>query len=123
MTKKQAERLTGYEVRRIDRNDGNLWVGAFDGSQMMAAAKHRTESAAIRFLVQVVYGMHSRTVLKNHDWRCARCGSGGRLHVHHKQFRSHGGTHQVENLEPVCVDCHRAIHARELPEQRPEVES
>ena len=27
--------------------------------------------------------------------------------IHHRKYRSHGGTHRVANLEPVCRDCHK----------------
>jgi hypothetical protein len=52
-------------------------------------------------------------VLKQHDWRCARCRRPCRLQIHHRRYRSHGGTHRVENLEPVCWDCHKIIHKLE----------
>jgi 5-methylcytosine-specific restriction endonuclease McrA len=32
------------------------------------------------------------------------------LQIHHRKFRSRGGTHRPENLEPVCWECHRRIH-------------
>jgi 5-methylcytosine-specific restriction endonuclease McrA len=47
---------------------------------------------------------------------CARCQFRRPLQIHHRKYRSHGGTHQVENLEPVCWDCHRLIHETERSE-------
>jgi uncharacterized protein YjcR len=47
------------------------------------------------------------------EWRCSRCRKTKRLQIHHRQYRSHGGTHRIENLEPVCSDCHRLIHKLE----------
>ena len=32
------------------------------------------------------------------------------------RYRSHAGTHLVENLEPVCWDCHRVIRETERSE-------
>ncbi len=51
--------------------------------------------------------------------QCERCGkrvTRGSLdslhagHVHHKRYRSQGGTWDVANLEVVCALCHREIH-------------
>jgi len=113
MTKKRAERLTGYEIRQLDRPSGMVTFGAFSGEEMVTEATHRIEELALDILVREVYKLHSIEVLKRHEWRCARCRGNRRLQIHHRRYRSHGGTHQVENLEPVCSDCHKVIHRLE----------
>jgi hypothetical protein len=115
MTKKRAERLTGYEIRRLPKNDwkGRLAYGAFSGDELIVQCSHFIEEAALQALVRDVYQLHSREVLQLHGWRCARCRSGTRLQIHHRRYRSHGGTHRVENLEPVCWGCHKLIHKLE----------
>ena len=113
MTRRKAERLTGYEVRRMPAIDSVFRYGAFLGEDLMAASEHRKEGVALTLLVNRVYRMHSRRVLEQHGWRCARCGRTYLLQVHHRRFRSHGGTHRPENLEPVCGFCHSLIHAHE----------
>jgi hypothetical protein len=113
VTKRRAEALTGYEVRRISDKDSPFCYGAFSGEELMAEAQHRKQGIALTLLVNRVYQIHSRRVLEKHGWRCARCGRTYLLQVHHRQFRSHGGTHRPENLEPVCGFCHRLIHAHE----------
>jgi hypothetical protein len=57
-----------------------------------------------------VYLANSVTALKENNWRYARCHSSRPLQIHHRRYRSHGGTHTVDNLEPLCSDCHRLIH-------------
>ena len=112
MTKKRAERLTGYEVRRLqdqDRN-GRVTYGAFRGDELIAEAAHLTDELALAILVRDVYALHSLEVLQQHNGRCARCRRVRRLQIHHRTYRSHGGTHRVENVEPVCWDCHKFIH-------------
>src|SRR5437868_14932520 len=79
----------------------------------MYEAQYRKEQIALTLLVNRVYQIHSRRVLAQYGWRCARCGRTYLLQIHHRQFRSHGGTHRPENLEPVCGHCHRLIHGHE----------
>ena len=115
MTKKRAERLTGYEIRRLPESDckGRLAYGAFSGEELVVQSRHLIEDLALQALVRDVYQLHSIQALEQHGWRCARCRSVRRLQIHHLRYRSHGGTHRVENLEPVCWDCHKLIHKLE----------
>jgi len=115
MTKKRAERLTGYELRQLHDGDrkGRVAYGAFEGDEMIAEGAHLTDELAFEVLVREVYRLHSLEVLRLHDGRCARCRSSRRLQIHHRRYRSHGGTHSIENLEPVCRDCHKLIHKLE----------
>jgi|ERR1035441_1703471 hypothetical protein len=53
---------------------------------------------ALKALVERVYVLHSRIAIERHDWRCAGCRSCRRLQIHYRKYRSHGGTHRVENL-------------------------
>ena len=59
-------------------------------------------------------------VWKRAAHRCERCGrmvvqgadSLTRGEVHHKRFRSQGGTWDLDNLELTCVRCHKGVHER-----------
>jgi hypothetical protein len=113
LTIKRAERLTGYEIRELPFERGQVTLGAFDGTALIEKASGRVEWMALRTLVQRVYLLHSRISIQRYDGRCARCRSRRPLQIHHRKYRSHGGTHQVDNLEPVCWDCHRVIHELE----------
>ena len=113
MTKRRAERLTGYEVRELPAERGLYTVGAVEGEKLVVKAVGRAEFLALGALVQGVYLTHSRKAMERHGWRCARCRTSKRLEIHHRKYRSHGGTHRVENLEPVCRDCHKLIHRQE----------
>jgi hypothetical protein len=113
MTKRRAERLTGYEVRELPPERGLYTVGAFEGERLVVKAVGRADFIALQALVNGVYFFNSRKAMEQHGWRCARCRSSRRLEIHHRKYRSHGGTHQVENLEPVCRDCHKLIHRQE----------
>jgi hypothetical protein len=113
MTAKRAERLTGYEIRKMAEKTGKVTYGAFQDDELVASGTHRIDELALRVLVKEIYKLHAVNVLKQHNWRCARCGGPWRLQIHHRQYRSHGGTHRVENLEPVCSDCHKIIHKLE----------
>ena len=113
MTKKRAERLTGYEVREIRADRGGVTLGAFEGNRLILKTRGIVEWIALEHLVDNIYRMHSRKALEQHGWRCARCRRNRPLQIHHRRYRSHGGTHQIENLEPVCWDCHRVIHELE----------
>jgi 5-methylcytosine-specific restriction endonuclease McrA len=116
MTRKRAERLTGYEIRELPSERSLVTLGAFDGQNLVAKASGRVEWLALRAIVDRVYNLHSGMALEQHSGRCARCRSRRPLQIHHRRYRSHGGTHRVENLEPVCWDCHRLIHETERSE-------
>ena len=116
MTRKRAERLTGYEIRELPSERGLVTIGAFDGENLVAKASGRAEWLALRAVVGRVLSLHSAIALKQHEGRCARCRLRRPLQIHHRRYRSHGGTHRVENLEPVCWDCHRLIHETERSE-------
>ncbi len=112
MSPRKAEHLTGYEVRRLRDRDstGKIAYAAFRGDELVAEAAHRTEELALRILVSEVYKIHCLEVLRRSGGRCSRCHNHRRLQIHHRKYRSHGGSHRVENLEPVCWDCHHLIH-------------
>jgi hypothetical protein len=113
MTKRKVELLTGYEIRLVPRGTGLFCYSAFEGERLIATAEHRKERLALTQLLNMIYRLHSRQVLDQSGWKCARCGDRYFLQIHHRKFRSHGGTHRPENLEPVCADCHRLIHSRQ----------
>jgi HNH endonuclease len=113
MTKKRAERLTGYEIRELPLERGLVTVGAFEGDRLVMKGFGRTDFLALGALVHGVYMLHSRKAMEQSSWLCARCRSLRRLEIHHRKYRSHGGTHRIENLEPVCRDCHKLIHRTE----------
>lgn len=75
MTKKRAERLTGYEIRRLPEHDskGRLAYGAFSGEELIVQCSNCIEEVALQAVVREVYELHSIQVLEQHGWRCARC--------------------------------------------------
>jgi HNH endonuclease len=113
MTRKRAERLTGYEIRELPPEQGLHTVGAFEGDRLVVKAVGRADFIALEALVKGVYLLHSHKAMERQGWRCARCRSNRRLEIHHRKYRSHGGTHRIENLEGVCRDCHKLIHRQE----------
>jgi HNH endonuclease len=113
VTKRKAERLTGYGVRLISNGSGVVRHAAFSGEDLMAEAEHRKETIALTLLINRVYQLHSRRVLDEYGWRCTRCGRSHGLKIHHRKYRSQGGTHRPENLEPVWSYCHHLIHSCE----------
>ena len=54
---------------------------------------------------------------KEQEGRCVVCGQRLReeesawWHLHHRRWRSHGGTDTSDNLELLHANCHRQIHA------------
>ncbi len=51
-------------------------------------------------------------VLDRDKYQCLLCkkNSGLKLHVHHIQFRTNGGTNSPDNLATLCETCHDKIH-------------
>jgi hypothetical protein len=115
VTKRRAEALTGYEIRcaEIGRPVRRFVCAAYDGDMLVAEEAHADQGLALAALVRAVYRRNREQVMEHSGWRCARCGGTSWLQVHHRRFRSHGGTYQPENLEPVCWPCHRRIHRSE----------
>lgn len=113
MTHKRAERLTGYEVQRTSNDRGTISYCAFDGEELVAEGTHVVDSIALELLVREVYKLHCLEALEQYQWRCARCRNARQLQIHHRKYRSHGGSHRIENLEPVCSGCHKIIHKLE----------
>ncbi len=70
MTIKRAERLTGYEIRELPLERGQVTLGAFDGTELVVKASGRVEWMALKALVYRVYVLHSRIAMQRHDWRC-----------------------------------------------------
>jgi hypothetical protein len=68
MTKKRAERLTGYEIRELPPERGLYTVGAFEGDQLVVKAVGRADFTALRALVHGVLFVHSRKAMKQHGW-------------------------------------------------------
>jgi 5-methylcytosine-specific restriction endonuclease McrA len=68
-----------------------------------------TKQAPIR-LEEESYRELRKQVLRRDGWRCQLCGSMTNLEVHHKQFRSHSGNDQEENLITLCFNCHFSTH-------------
>jgi len=58
------------------------------------------------------YGELRERVLRRDGWRCQFCGSMTNLEVHHKEFRSHSGQDQEDNLITLCNGCHSAEHSQ-----------
>ncbi len=53
-------------------------------------------------------------ILHRDDYRCRsgrKCKHSNKLHVHHIQFRSNGGTNAPANLITLCKTCHDDLHA------------
>lgn len=115
MTRRRAEALTGYEIRcaEVGRPVRQFRCAAYDGEHLVAEQAHADLGMALAALVDAIYRRNREQVMERYGWRCARCGRTAALQIHHRRFRSHGGTHRVENLEPVCWPCHGGIHKHE----------
>ena len=60
MTKRKAERMTGYEVRELPPEGGIYTVGAFEGERLIEKAEGRADFMALEALVRRVLASHSR---------------------------------------------------------------
>jgi RNA-directed DNA polymerase len=45
-------------------------------------------------------------VLARDGYKCAHCGGKENLHIHHRQPRRQNGSHQMDNLQTLCQQCH-----------------
>lgn len=44
------------------------------------------------------------------DGKCEGCGEAPAEHIHHRKYRSRGGTNELSNLVHLCADHHRLAH-------------
>lgn len=53
-----------------------------------------------------------KAALERDHYRCRKCGSTHRLHVHHREPWAEGqdSPHELDNLETLCASCHRKAH-------------
>ena len=61
-------------------------------------------------LKRAAYAKMRTLVLQRDGMRCQICGRMQQLEVHHLQFRSRGGTDNLDNLVAMCSACHRQLH-------------
>ena len=47
MTKRRAEHLTGYDIRRLSAGEHPVTVGAFNGEDLVAKARNLTERLSV----------------------------------------------------------------------------
>lgn len=50
-------------------------------------------------------------VLERDARRCRWCGTTSGVQLHHIDYRSHGGSHDPDNLIALCPEHHAAVHA------------
>ena len=61
----------------------------------------------------VLYPKHKKRLKNMVNNTCACCGerfASSALHVHHINFRQHGGKNNIENLSVLCSNCHNTLH-------------
>lgn len=49
-------------------------------------------------------------VYKKYGYKCSICGKTNNLQIHHKIPIKNGGTNDLFNLIPLCINCHEKIH-------------
>ena len=57
-----------------------------------------------------LYEQLREQVLRRDGWRCQCCGTRSNLEVHHREFRSQGGSDSEQNLITLCAGCHSLVH-------------
>jgi hypothetical protein len=69
MTKKRAQRLTGFEIRELAPERGLVAVGAFEGEKLVVKGVGRADFLALRAVVRAAYLFNSRKAMEQHGWR------------------------------------------------------
>lgn len=59
-----------------------------------------------------------KRILARDRHQCVQCGSTERLEVDHILNVARGGTHDLDNLQTLCADCHATKTAKESGEWR-----
>ena len=68
--------------------------------------RSKKDTLAYDKLHQAFWGDRKKQVLERDGWRCRQCASVLQLQIDHIVNRSVGGTHDMENLQTLCANCH-----------------
>lgn len=116
MTLRNAEKITGLEIRPVDGPaPGRCLLAAFEGETEVARAAGRHEKDAAAALVAVIYQRRSRQAMSEQKWRCGQCWALRAMQCHHIHKRSHGRRDVRENFIALCAPCHEDIERRRVP--------
>ena len=88
------------------------WRGPFAKPE----ARRRVKARRKRQMANVIRSVRAAVVARARGCceRCGRwCGTAG--HAHHRRPRSRGGTWTFTNIQWLCPDCHRTVHAAGVP--------
>jgi hypothetical protein len=104
MNKSSLERVTGWKVIKLSRESFGL--AESQEAEPVFVEKGKKEPVVFDKLHRLFWEMRKRQVLERDNWRCRKCSSVLQLQVDHIVNRSSGGTHNMENLQTLCSNCH-----------------
>ena len=106
MNKSTLEKVTGWKVIKLSRESYGL--AQDEASSPVFVEKGKKESLVFDKLHRSFWEMRKRQVFERDMWRCRKCASVLQLQCDHVVNRSSGGTHDMENLQTLCSNCHYA---------------
>lgn len=61
---------------------------------------------------KVAYGGNRKFILERDGYKCVKCGSVEKLHIHHidESGQTENPNHEVDNLVTLCISCHGRLH-------------
>jgi hypothetical protein len=101
MTKSSLERVTGWKVIKLSRESYGL--AEREEQEPVFVEKGKKDSIVFDKLHRQFWEMRKRQVFERDMWRCTRCSSIVQLQCDHKVNRSSGGTHDMTNLQTLCL--------------------
>jgi len=104
MNKSSLERVTGWKVVKLSRESFGL--AESEGSEPVFVEKGKKDSLVFDKLHRLFWEMRKRQVFNRDNWRCRSCSSVLQLQCDHIVNRSSGGTHDMDNLQTLCAQCH-----------------
>ena len=72
------------------------------------AGRHRAR-AIRRKLTEHFTAWEWLDLCAKHDFGCACCQSKERIELHHRRELATGGANTIDNIEPLCQECHKAV--------------
>jgi predicted HNH restriction endonuclease len=99
MTKTKTKRLSAY-----DRD--------FEKMKPVVRERAKDYCEAMGFVLDKLHAENGSELAKAfiNDRNCMSIGT----HVHHRKYRSRGGTNSLDNLLNVCPACHEWIHSNPM---------
>ena len=112
-----VNRRSAYATRALSAKDEMKWL-VMIGKAKKPARKRKVYDAAkwkglAKRLRSADWREFAASIRSARGFKCETCGSGDKLHVHHKHYRTLG-RETPNDVALLCKACHEKVHGRKI---------